>query len=169
MNKVLTLLFIILSFHFAIGQTEDYKVYLLEQSLPSDYSGILKDLNLDTKYELSGFMNPFYLVGDFNGDQIEDIAITIKEIDSGKLGFIIIDSKLKEYNIIGAGQSIGNGGDDFSWLDIWKIYDKDIIEPGVGESETIILKNKAIYVIKAESASAVIYWTGKEYKWVSTR
>jgi len=27
------------------------------------------------------------------------------------------------------------------------------------------LKGSALYVEKSEAASAIIYWTGKEYKW----
>ncbi|MBN4066101.1 hypothetical protein JYT51_02065 [Candidatus Amoebophilus asiaticus] len=146
------------------GQTPEYKQYLLKQRLPDIFRSIVVS-QLDNQYELSDFMNPFYLLADFNGDKKTDIVVTVEEIKTGKTGFIIFHIDTDDFYVIGAGNSIGNGGDNFQWLDIWKVYTKDIIEPGVGETKRVELTADAIFVEKAESASAVIYWTGKEYKW----
>ena len=146
------------------GQTPEYNQYLLKQKLPDNFRSTVVS-QLDNQYELSDFMNPFYLLADFNGDQKTDIAVTVKEIKTGNTGFIVFHGDIDDHYVIGAGNKIGNGGDNFKCLDIWRVYSKNIIEPGVGETKRVDLKADAIFVEKAESASAVIYWSGTEYKW----
>jgi hypothetical protein len=65
--------------------------------------------------------------------------------------------------ILGAGNAIGNGGDDFAWMDSWEIYSKDRVA-----SETSVSKphGDALLVSKSEAASALIYWNGKGYAWL---
>jgi FG-GAP repeat len=60
-------------------------------------------------------MNPSYLEGDFNGDGKTDVAVSNKERASGKLGIVIVHGATGKVPILGAG--IGNGGDDFEWMD----------------------------------------------------
>lgn len=69
--------------------------------------------------------------------------------------------------MVGAGNSLpaGNTGDDYAWMDAWKVYTDKDVETGVGETEKITLKGEAILAIKVESASGLIYWTGTEYRW----
>lgn len=160
------LVIIFLGTFFSIpGQTNANERWLLERKLPDGWFSQFAELGLQINYELSNFINPFYLTGDFNGDSIPDVAITIREKGTGNLGFVVLHGGTEDYFILGAGNRLGNGGEHFAWMNIWKVYDKNRIEPGVGESETITLSSDAIYVAKAEAVSAVIYWTGVEYRW----
>lgn len=146
------------------GQSSEFKQFLLKSNLPDDFRNTVIS-RLDNQFELSDFIIPFYLLADFNGDKKTDIAVTVKEIRTGKLGIIVFHGDTDHYYVIGAGNIIGHGGDDFRWLNIWRVYMNDTIEPGVGETKSVELRADAIFVEKSESASAVIYWTGTEYKW----
>ena len=62
--------------------------------------------------------------------------------------------------VVGAGRAIGNGGDDFSWMDAWSIETRDTR----GKSAPA-LRGDALLVQKLESASGLIYWDGSTYRW----
>jgi hypothetical protein len=66
---------------------------------------------------------------------------------------------------IGAGTEIGNGGDNFDWMDIWKVVPKATAAKQVGRVSAALLKGDALHVEKSESASALIFWNGKRYVW----
>ena len=106
---------------------------------------------LSTRYELVQKLEPSFYVGDFNGDAKSDVALLIKEKTTAKVGIAIIDGGESKIKIVGAGKSFGNGGDDFSWMDVWSIRHTG--------------KTDRLYVAKSEAASAVIYWDGSKYKW----
>ena len=107
---------------------------------------------LGTRFELAQTMEPSFLVGDFNGDGRSDVALLIRQKATGKIGIAILESTKNNFKILGAGKSFGNGGDDFSWMDVWSIR-----HPG---------KADRLYVAKSEAAGAVIYWDGSKYKWL---
>ena len=76
---------------------------------------------LSTRYELVQKLEPSFYVGDFNGDGKSDVALLIKEETTAKVGIAIIDGGESKIKIVGAGKSLGNGGDDFSWMDAWSV------------------------------------------------
>ena len=147
------------------GQTNEPDTWLLGEKLPGWSGKAFKLLKLDSLYKLSDFINPYYIEADFNGDNKTDIAIAIEHTGTKKKGMIIIHQSTGKHFIIGAGKDFGNGGDNFNWMDIWKVYRDKRIGLGVGETKPVDLKTNAIYVAKSESSSAVIYWTGEKYKW----
>ena len=114
-------------------------------------------------YDASFHMNPFFLRGDFNGDGKTDVAVLAKQRSTGKLGIAIVHGANNKVTILGAGTSIGNGGDDFEWMDSWEIYSKDGVTKG---TNTPKLHGDALLVSKSEAASALIYWNGKRYVWL---
>jgi hypothetical protein len=116
-------------------------------------------------YDVSFRVNPFYLRGDFDGDRKIDVAVLVKQRSTGKLGIAVIHSGKDKVIILGAGISIGNGGDDFEWMDSWQLYPKDRVVPGAGEAIVPRLHGEALLVGKSEAASALIYWNGKRYVW----
>jgi hypothetical protein len=119
---------------------------------------------LAKKYELSFRVNPFYLRADFNGDGKADIAALVKQHSTGKLGIAIINGTTDKVTVLGAGIAIGNGGDDFKWMDSWEVYSKGRAaqEPEGGVPH---LRGDALLVSKSEAATALIYWNGKRYVW----
>lgn len=117
-----------------------------ESSIPPAVTQAFRHSRAAEKYVFAAHHNPFYLQGDFNGDGRLDCAILV-------------------IRVLGAGHHLGNGGDDFSWMDAWYAYSKGEVYRGAGGSTPPILKGDALMVIKTEAASAVIYWTGTEYRW----
>ena len=146
------------------GQT-NVDTWLLEQKLPEWSLKAFRTFNAGNLYRLSDYINPFYLEADFNGDNRPDIAMVVEQTGTNKKGFVIIHHGSPSTTIIGAGKDFGNGGDNFDWMDIWRVYTPEKINPGVGEAKTVHLRTKAIYVAKSESSSAVIYWNGTRYTW----
>ena len=121
--------------------------------------------SLAREYELSSRVNPSYLRGDLNGDGKTDIAVLVKQLSTGKLGIAIINAATDKVTVVGAGSTIGNGGDDFEWMDSWQVYSKD---RAAQETERSVphLRGDALLVGKTEAASALIYWDGKRYVWL---
>jgi hypothetical protein len=116
-------------------------------------------------YDVSFRVNPFYLRGDFNGDGKIDVAVLVKQRSTGKLGIAIIHGAMDKVTILGAGVGIGNGGDDFEWMDSRQVYPKDRVIPGGGETTVPQFHGEALLVGKSEAASALIYWNGKRCVW----
>jgi hypothetical protein len=106
---------------------------------------------LSARYERVQKIEPSFLAGDFNGDGRSDVALLIQERTTGKVGIAILESGKNQFKILGAGKSFGNGGDDFSWMDVWSMRHSG--------------KADQLHVGKREAASAVIYWDGSKYKW----
>ena len=117
------------------------------------------------KYDLSFRMNPSYVEGDFNGDGKIDVAVLVKERSTGKIGIAIVHNATGKVTILGAGIGIGNGGDDFEWMDSWQVYSKTRAAHAIGETSVPHLRGDALLVAKSEAANALIYWNGKRYVW----
>jgi hypothetical protein len=130
--------------------------------IPEVIDRVIANESLAKKYEISYRMNPFYLRGDFNGDDKIDVAVLVKQRSTGKIGIAIINGANDKVTILGAGTAIGNGGDDFKWMDSWESYSRDRIASGTSVPK---LHGNALLVSKSEAASAVIYWNGKRYVW----
>jgi hypothetical protein len=114
-------------------------------------------------YAVSFHLNPFYLRGDFSGDGKIDVAVSVKQRSTGKVGIAIINGVTDKVRVLGAGTAIGNGGDNFDWMDSWETYSKDRVA-----SKTAVpkLHGDALLLSKSEAASALIYWNGKRYVWL---
>jgi hypothetical protein len=121
---------------------------------------------LAKKYEVAFRLNPFYLRGDFNGDGKIDVAVLAKQRSTAKSGIAIIDGVTNKVTILGAGTAVGNGGDDFEWMDSWQVYPKERTRHAAGELGVSRVRGDALFVSKTEAASALIYWNGKRYVWL---
>jgi hypothetical protein len=121
---------------------------------------------LAKKYEVSFSMNPFYLRGDFNRDGKIDVAVLVKQRSTGKSGIAIVHGGTSKVTILGAGTAVGNGGDDFEWMDTWQVYSKIRVAPGRDVTNVPHLRGDALLVGKSEAASALICWNGKRYVWL---
>jgi hypothetical protein len=117
------------------------------------------------EYDLSSRIKPSYLEGDFNGDSKMDVAVLVTERSTGKLRITIVHNTTGKVTILGAGIGIGNGGDDFEWMDSWQVYSKTRAAHASGEASVPRLCGHALLVEKSEAASALIYWNGKRYVW----
>src|SRR6267143_3936955 len=164
MRSALILTTAILAFGASAAGPDDLP-FQLSSSLPETLLRVLESDPRTKQYALVAHLNPFYLHGDFNGDGRTDMAVLVKNKDSGKVGVAILQAGAKAAIILGAGRQFGNGGDDFSWMDAWHLYPRAPVERGAGEGTAPKLKGDALMVVKTESASALIYWNGKRYAW----
>lgn len=133
--------------------------------LPESVVTLFKSTGLEKLYEFSFHLKPSYLTGDFDGDGKPDTAILVKQKKSGKIGIAVCHSSTNRILLIGAGTQVGNGGDNFDWMDIWSVTPKTTAARKVGKSAAALLKGDALHLEKSESASALIYWNGKRYVW----
>lgn len=139
--------------------------YETEASLPAQVVQAFTKAGLSELYAFSAHLNPFFVQGDFNGDGKLDTAILVKQRTTQKIGVAIVHSGSLSVVILAAGREFGNGGDDFSWMDAWHAFPKGEVSQGAAEGSPPRLRGDALMVIKTESASALIYWTGKNYAW----
>ena len=110
-------------------------------------------------------MKPSYLSGDFDGDHKPDIAVLVRQKTTGKIGIAVCHSSTNKVSFIGAGTEVGNGGDNFDWMDIWKVAPKATAARQVGKVAARLLKGDALHIETSESTSALIYWNGRRYVW----
>lgn len=132
------------------------------RDVPEAVKTAMANGSLAKEYDLSPHLNLFYLQGDFNRDGKADIAVLVKQRSTGKLGIAIVNGATANVTVIGAGNAIGNGGDDFEWMDSWEIYSKDRV---TSVRSVPKLHGNALLVSKSEAASTLIYWNGKRYVW----
>jgi len=125
--------------------------WLARMALPRWVDSVMGPLLLHRRYTLGLRLNPFFQVGDFDADQRPDAAVFVRDGSSGKEGILLLRRADPRPVPIGAGQSFGNGGDDFTWLEIWRM------EPG--------RRGDQLVVEKSESASGAITWDGRGYGW----
>lgn len=131
---------------------------------PKQFAGAM--MRFPSGYTTVQHVKPCSLVADFDGDGVKDIAVTIRQRATGKNGVAIFNSHTKRWHILGAGTRLGDGGDDFSWMDLWSVYPKTkTVERGVESGAPPALRGDALLVEKSEAASALIYWTGRGYRW----
>jgi hypothetical protein len=149
----------------AISPYSDKPDFAQIQSIPEWVSKTFAEKSLADTYQFSTKLNPFYIRGDFDGDLQADVAILIVQKSSKKCGIAVFHYSTKSVFLLGAGEAFGSGGDDFRWMDVWHVFRKGPVRQGVDAGPPPILTAEAIYVGKSESASALIYWDGKDYVW----
>ena len=134
-------------------------------NIPEPVTKLFKSSGLERQYNFSFHLKPSHLSGDFDGDGKPDFAILVKQKSSGKAGIAVCHSSTNKVLFIGAGTEVGNGGDNFDWMDIWSVTPKATAAKRVGRAAAASLKGDALHVEKSESASALIYWNGRRYVW----
>ncbi len=110
------------------------------------------------------YIKPCQIKGDFDGDKKIDVAVLVED-KIGNKGIEIRFSN-KKTALIGAGETIGNGGLNFDWMDHWELHHGKIV-PGPTEAEKVkSIKGDSLYLAKSNSASGIVYWNGSEFDWI---
>jgi hypothetical protein len=117
---------------------------------------------LGPSYTISTKVKPFYLRGDFDGDGKWDYAVLVRH--SGQQGLVICRASSEKPILLGAGMSFHNMKDlNFN---AWQTHSKaHPVEEGVEAGKPPILLGDAILIEWEESASAIVYWNGKQFVW----
>jgi hypothetical protein len=110
-------------------------------------------------------LNPFYQRGDFDGDGRQDYAVTVRDSSSGKVGLALAFNHRHTVRIIGAGHPIRRDDDDFRWMDAWQVFERGIVLPNVYDQAPPKLRGDALLLIKTESASGLVWWDGRSFRW----
>lgn len=130
-------------------------------NIPYWVRSVLEKSELVQKHIILDEFNPFYLEADFNGDKETDIAFFVEnKIDHSK-GVLIINKGKNVAYVIGAGTTTEMGA-NLSWGKRWFVHrDKYLSNNG---KKKLIIKYPAIQLMRSETSSLIIYWTGKKYK-----
>jgi len=159
-----TLLYILLFIPLVALSQSDYDKLVQEMNVPNDIIKAFHESSIDTLLAFSFHLNPFYLRGDFDADGKVDYAILIKHKKTEKHGIAICLSSNKQVFIMGAGKYFANA-DDYLAYDIWMVSEKLSGYKTNWEDNALNMVAEGIMVEKSMSASGMIYWNGKEFKW----
>ncbi|WP_271785407.1 hypothetical protein [Aquimarina algiphila] len=120
--------------------------------------------------------NIFY--GDFNGDNKEDFASPVINLENGFYGLVIIHNNPEpKYLVFGAGKEV-NGQTNLDWIDKFEIISKgqdiaptlvdektgDIIGPDQSKAFKLIGDGISMSVDESHGGG-VLFWNGKNYEW----
>lgn len=155
----------VLTVAFLLAQAAARDPVAFRNDLPSWARSTVEGFESRRRVALSNRLDPDFLEGDFNGDGQDDLAVLVSGTEHRKDGILIVFRDQSKVVLVGAGVPFGNGGDDFSWMDVWSVLPKGPIERGAGEGAPPTLRGDALLVEKSESASALIYWNGKMFRW----
>lgn len=119
-------------------------------------------LSKSEKLEIATRLSPFVWRLDFDGDSKADIAVFVRS-SSGKQGIALLLRSGRNY-VLGAGKKLGNGGDDFSWLDTWTAAERGSLQHRYA-SKPFRINADGLIVIKSESAGGLIYLKNGRPTW----
>ena len=112
---------------------------------------------------ISTRINPFVWRGDFDGDGQSDLAIMVKHSSTKKEGIVLLLRSGRSL-VLGAVHPFGNGGDNFSWIDLWYVEDRGTTQNSYYE-KAVLLTADGIIVAKEGSASALVYLKHGKARW----
>jgi hypothetical protein len=146
----------------------------LAWNLPDDVRKRLDQVKFFDYYQLSDEVNPFYLRGDLDGDGKPDYAILVMAKNTNRRFIVICRTGSKDIEILTGRDKSAifdatrpvPSKENFNWIDAWQIAPRQDLEKNELNEETPPpMKGEGILAEKTESASVIIYWTGKTYHW----
>ena len=131
--------------------------------LPSWAEQMWLTLSHSSNLQLSTRLNPRMWGGDFNGDGRADLALLVRHAESKKEGIaFLLQGRMPL--VVGAGTDFGNGGDDFSWMDLCYVEARGT-KHGNYKGQSVSLQSDGLVVAKESSASALIYLRKGKLQW----
>ena len=151
----------------------------IDWNLPETATKKLEANHIFEKYTLSDRVNPFYLRGDFDGDQKPDYAILMTNITSKKIVMVFCFSSRKNPTLVPRRDDEDkahnrkpddDGAEDFSWMDAWQVLGRKQLTPNELKDSLPVgrMVGEGVEAIKTESASVLIYWDGSKFRYFQT-
>jgi hypothetical protein len=138
--------------------------YAQRYSLPEWTQAQLEAEAFAARYLLDATLNPYLLHGDFDGDGRGDVVLLVRDRAQQRMGLAFVHQAGPAPHVVGAGHELGNGSDDFGWVDAWSLFPKGPASPGI-EGPAPTLRGDALMIYRTESSSALLFWDGKRYQW----
>ena len=121
----------------------------LNSLLPPWADSALAKAGFWSGYDFSSRTSPEVEFGDLDGDGLWDVAIAVVDKGGRRRGLAIVHQIDRSVHIVGAGQPLGNGRDQFS-------------EWGIGR----LIGHRAGVRVVEWHADGWIIWSGSTYVWV---
>jgi hypothetical protein len=104
--------------------------------------------------QLSPRLNPFLQRGDFDGDGKHDLALLVEHTKTHKIGIVFLHRGSTKPQLVGAGKTLGNGGDSLDWMDSWQVVER-----------TRAQRTEALLLEREGSGSGLIVFERGTYRW----
>ncbi len=124
---------------------------------------LLSSMAIASDVHRTCYIKPCEIKGDFDGDNRLDTAVLVSD-EQVKRG-IKISFANKKSVILGAGEPIGNGGNNFDWMDRWTLHKGKIKQGSTEPKGPPTPKGDSLLLEKMNSASGIVYWNGSEFEW----
>jgi hypothetical protein len=109
---------------------------------------------------LSRRINPFLQRGDFDGDGRRTWRCSSRSA-GGKVGIVVLHRASSDAHVLGAGSPLGNGGDDFEWMDIWSVE----APAASGDTKARRRAAEALRLEKEGAGGGLVSFEGGRYRW----
>ena len=119
---------------------------------------------LSTDYRLESFLNTAEVGGDFDGDDVLDLAAPIVRNSDSKRGLAICRAGTWMH-VVGMEGAMGRHvmADYFDSIDYWSLHAAGPVGQGAGEGAPPLLKGDGILIGKEGASSALLYWDGERF------
>ncbi len=150
------------------GITERVK-YLVHQSMPEELRRLYDSSGISQTHEIDVCINPFYLVGDYDGDSKQDFVIPVlsKQSEARRFSTEVVLRGNGEVNWLD--EDIGENRPGGVWTPVFRgAQVRDRLGYNAGQPAPI-LNADAFILARPQSSSALIYWHGNQFAlyWLS--
>jgi len=138
-------------------------------------AALLSAAGVGDKYYPAAFITPAFQNADFDGDGVDDTAVLVREVGSGKRGVVIVDGRNSACRYVMGAGTVFRGSDDLTWLRRWSVYRKGVafetrFDPKSGDiigGRQIQLQRPALLLEDPRvHAGGLVYWNGRRYVWI---
>lgn len=102
-------------------------------------------------------VTPAVLQADFDGDGKIDVALLVADSVTHKEGVLFFHRAGGAGFVVGAGRSLGNGGDNFDWMDSWSTR--------AVAAKAGVRRHDELLVTREGSGGGIIAFANGRYRW----